>query len=122
MERLQAKRAERQQRATQGNGVPPPIILKPNESRQQCFERHRARCFLRQGDRVVFKKPKRNRIYGVVDHIETDIGKMFWTQGGETPRYIRVAINKVDKATGEILGYDYVWTTESKITFVATKG
>jgi hypothetical protein len=97
---------------------PGPINTKSSETKQECFERHFTRCFLKTGDRVRFKKPKKRPIYGVVDHVETDISKMFWSESSDVPKYIRISIDLVDKSTGEITGYEYVWTAESKIIYV----
>lgn len=86
------------------------------ESRKDAFDRHYARCFLKAGDRVVFKKPKKNKVYGSVDYIETNIDQMFWSEA-EQPRYIRVAIETRSR-TGEVVGYSHVWVNESKIVYV----
>lgn len=94
---------------------PPVIDLLAKETKQESFDRHFVRCFLQVGDRVVFKKPKRRRIYGTVDYIERNIDQMFWSDGGQ-PKYLRIAVeNKDDK--GEILGYTHVWVNESKVVF-----
>lgn len=72
---------------------------------------------MKPGDRIRFKKPKRKPLYGTVDHIESDIAKMYWAEGATVPRYIRVRVDVPDKQTGEIKP-TFVWTTESKIIFV----
>lgn len=72
---------------------------------------------VKEGDKVRFKKPKTKPLYGVVDYIEKDIRKMYWTEG-EKPRYIRVAIDNIEKDTGEIKGYNYVWVRERDLLFV----
>lgn len=69
------------------------------------------------GDEVQFKKPKRNKPRGVVEHIETDHKLVEHWGAGNTPRYIKVAVSVVDRQTGEITTMK-VWTTESKITVV----
>jgi hypothetical protein len=86
------------------------------ESKYGCFQRHLARCLFKVGDKVVFKKPKRNKIRGVVEHIETNISRIYWSEGGSSPRYIRVKIEQIDKATGEIKP-TYVWACESRLLF-----
>lgn len=93
---------------------PPHIEATTGETRQQCFMRHYNRCVYKVGDNVVFKRPKRNKLRGVVDHIETDISKMFWSDGGKQPRYIRVAMEYIDRETGEIKP-THVWVCESKL-------
>jgi signal peptidase I len=97
---------------------PPEIVV--TEDQQSSFDRHFARCFLTAGDRVVFKKPKKKRIYGTVEHVETDLTKVFFSDAN-VPRYIRVRIDKINQSTGEIVGQDHVWVNESKVNFVPPK-
>lgn len=70
------------------------VIPLLGETKEQCYKRHRARCLVREGDTVCFKKPKRNKVYGVVKHIEEDYTKVTWTQKGLVPNYISVEIHQ----------------------------
>ncbi len=99
----------------------PPTKTNFGETPTEVFERHFIRCLFKEGDHVVFKKPRRRRIHGVVTHIETDINKMQWVAEATVPRYIKVRVPVIDRKTGEITGMDHVWTTESKLTFEAAK-
>lgn len=67
------------------------------------------------GDRVKFKKPRRNPVKGTVLHIETDPEKVVWSHGGFVPMFIVLSVDKVDKNTGLIYGYDKVKTNSRKI-------
>jgi len=71
---------------------------------------------LQKGDRIVFKKRKRRAIYGTVDHVETNLDKMYWSAASGVPRYIRIALDP-DRA-GNVA---HVWVTESKINYVPPK-
>lgn len=46
------------------------------------------------GDRVKFKKPKRNPWYGTIVDIERDWTKVTWTQGGLCPNFITLQIER----------------------------
>lgn len=95
-----------------------PILFTPSgEQKQEIFDKHFGKCYLKVGDKVCFKKPRRNKIRGTIDHIETDVRKIYWSEGGETPRYIRVRIEKIDKETGIAYGHEHVWTTQNKLLF-----
>lgn len=94
-------------------GKPQHITPANQETREECFQRHYSRCVYKVGDEVAFKKPKRNRIRGRIDYIETDIKKMFWSDGGQQPRYIRVAVEYTDHEGKPQIGH--MWACESKL-------
>jgi hypothetical protein len=99
-------------------GKPPELVF--GEPRSESFKRHFERCLFKPGDEVVFKKPKRNKIRGVVEYIENDINKIFWSEGGGSPRYIKVKIETVDKTTGEIKSL-HMWTCENRLLWGSMK-
>jgi hypothetical protein len=105
-------------RLTQANNKPPLIV--DHNSRRESFDRHFARCTFKEGDVVVFKKPKRNKITGHIDTIINDFRAVeHWGEGG-VPRYIEVIVKKIEPSTGEIKTFN-VWTTESKLTFTGKR-
>jgi hypothetical protein len=99
---------------------PPHIDVTTGRSQEQILTHRLSRNLFKVGDRVAFKKPKRNKIRGTIDHIAFDVKECFWTDGGTVPRYIRVAIPEIDKDTGEILKVIHVWTSENKLTWGIT--
>lgn len=66
---------------------------------QMILGRHLNKCFLKVGDRVRFKRPKRNPLYGTVVHAEEDAGKCEW-RNQTIPLFLTVDVDKVDKDTG----------------------
>lgn len=73
------------------------------------FARHRRRCYLKPGDYVRFKRPKRGAPKGKVDYIEEDIDKVFWDSTGTQPLYIRLKMD--DGQT--------IWVCENKIIWIS---
>lgn len=103
-------------RKSASNSADPTQTVYPrNETREECFARHFAKSIFKLGDRVAFKKPRRNKIRGNIIGIETDVTKMHWSEGGAVPRFLRVKVDKIDKASGEIYGYEIVWTSPNKL-------
>lgn len=94
---------------------PTQTVYPRNETREECFARHFAKNIYKLGDRVAFKKPRRNKIRGSIIGVETDVNKMHWSEGGAVPRFLRVKVDKIDKSSGEIYGYDIVWTSPNKL-------
>jgi hypothetical protein len=65
----------------------------------------------------VFKKPKKNRVYGRISNIERDLDKVTWTRGGpegSLPAYITVELEKRN-AAGQTM---YAKTYETKLRFI----
>lgn len=71
------------------------------ETQLDCFNRHRKRCIFKVGDSVRFKKPRKNPIRGVIEHIEEDLSKVTWSNGGTVPNYISIRVNTINKRTRE---------------------
>lgn len=71
------------------------------------------RCFLKEGDKIVFKKPRKNKVTGTVVHIERDLDKVIWGSKDRIPFYISVATER--HVNGKVLKADSVKTYESKI-------
>ena len=61
-----------------------------NRTSADILAHHLKRNTFKVGDKVVFKKPKRNRTYGVITNIETDPEKVTWIKGRTIPSYISV--------------------------------
>jgi hypothetical protein len=94
-----------------------PVLTTRGETRQECFDRHYSKCIFKVGDRITFKKPKRNKVRGTIEYIEIDVDKMHWSEGGEVPRYVKVKVDLVNKETGLVYGFNTVWTTQNKILY-----
>lgn len=60
----------------------------------------------------MFKKPRRNRVYGTITHIEEEAGLCTWTHKGEVPNYITI---KLDERNGQVQS---VKTYEKKIQLI----
>jgi hypothetical protein len=56
------------------------------------------------GDRVKFKKPRKNPPYGTLVHCEEDAGKVEWRNAGTVPLFLTIEIDKVDRKTGVVYG------------------
>jgi hypothetical protein len=80
-------------------------------SRPQILARHLARCIFNVGDKVKFKKPKRNPAYGYIARIDNDFSKITWAHGGLTPMFIHVDVIK-----GNTL--ERVKTNDKKLIYV----
>jgi hypothetical protein len=68
-------------------------LLTPHE----ILANHLTKSMFITGDRVVFKKPKRNQMYGVITHIEKELDNTRWSSFGSEPQNITVVLE-----TGEI--------------------
>lgn len=79
----------------------------------EILEHHLKRNTFKVGDKVVFKKPKRNKVYGIISEIQTDPEKVTWTRGNTVPNYISVTAELVSKTNGKML--IQMKTYESKI-------
>lgn len=86
--------------------------------KQMILNRHLNKCFVKIGDRVRFKKPKRNPWYGKLVHAEDDAGKCEWRNGGTTPLFLTVEVDKVDKQTGVVYGTEKVTCGVRQLLFV----
>ena len=75
----------------------------------------------RVGDKVKFKKPRRNPIYGEILHIETIPEKVQWSHGGLVPLNISVQVDKIDSTTGVIYGTELMKVSDKKLLFVRGK-
>ena len=84
------------------------------ENKKLKLEHHLGRCFVKEGDRICFKRPKRKRAYGRIKHIERDIDKVTWTKGGLLPFYITVEM----EAKGQYGETISVKTYESKLRLI----
>jgi len=47
-------------------------------SKEEILARQLKKTFVKVGDTVRLKKPKKNPIYGIITHIETDYTKVHW--------------------------------------------
>ena len=90
----------------------PPVTLPPNAGSEAILAHHLKRNVFKVGDAVVFKKPRRNRVYGAITHIETDPELVTWSKGKTVPNFITVRIETKTK-TGWLV--TSVKTYESKL-------
>lgn len=63
-------------------------------SKSAILDRALSKMWFAVGDRVKFKKPKRNPWYGTIVDIERDWTKVTWTQGGLCPNFITLQMEK----------------------------
>ncbi len=74
------------------------VIAEPDFlSKKEILERQLNKCFFVVGDRVRFKKPKRNPVYGTIADIEENWDMVTWSHGGLTPNPITVVIEQSSK-------------------------
>lgn len=69
-------------------------------SKQEILNRHLNKCYMKVGDRIALKKPKRPRIRGTLLHAEDDANKVVWQ--GNQPKFLTVELDVIDKTTGII--------------------
>jgi hypothetical protein len=66
------------------------VVDTETPSKEYILKQQLNKCFMKVGDRVKFKKPKRNAIYGKIVHIEEDYEKVIWIRGGLVPANIHI--------------------------------
>lgn len=86
----------------------------PPSTRRQILEDQLKRCIFKVGDRVKFKKPRRNPVYGEITAIDDDVDNVTFSSGG-VPMNIHVKIPLRDKANGLQYGYQIVRTNMKKL-------
>lgn len=86
--------------------------------KQMILNRHLNKSFFTIGDRVRFKKPKRNPRYGTLVHCEEDAGKCEWRNNGTVPLFLTIDVDKVDKDTGVRYGTEKVRAGVKQLMFV----
>ncbi len=64
-------------------------------TKQHILQSQLERCFFKIGDKVKFKKPRRNPIYGTITHIEECWDLVTWTHGGMLPNNISINVEGV---------------------------
>jgi hypothetical protein len=89
----------------------PPVIFNYLD-KGRILHRQLTHCELKIGDTVKFKK---KNFYGTIAHIEMDVDKVKWGQGGLQPNCIAIIMNKKDKSTGITYGTETVWTSPKNI-------
>ena len=77
-----------------------------------------SKCELKIGDRVKFRKKS---FTGTLVDIEFDVDKVKWGQGGYQPNCMTVKIDKKDKKTGIIYGYDTLYTSPKNLLKINSK-
>lgn len=92
-----------------GHNTPTPFTDITPEIKKKVLSDALERCFFKKGDHVTFKKPKRNRIRGVIRDLETDPQKVSWAYG--KPLYMIV---DVTDSSGKITTYH---TYDKKVIF-----
>jgi len=65
-------------------------------NKQECLESHLKRSFFKEGDRVVFKKPRGRKIEGIITSIERDAEKVVWSKDRRVPYFIDIRITTQD--------------------------
>lgn len=81
--------------------------------------RHLNKCYLKIGDRIRMKKPKRPIRYGTLVAAEDNPSKVKWR--GETPLFLTVELEKVDRKTGAIYGTESLQVGIKQILFVGMR-
>lgn len=90
-------------------------------SKEEILKRNLDKCWFVAGDRVKFKKPRRNPIYGTVVEVVDDPNRVQWAKGDLVPMNIVLDLEKVDHATGVISSTARVKTNVKKLCFVSRK-
>ena len=68
----------------------------PFLSREEILARQLEKNLFKVGDKVKFKKPRRNPVYGVIKSIGTDWKQVNWRNGGLIPNNIEVQTSAND--------------------------
>lgn len=105
--------------------APPRTEPEPDSSeafmdKKAILGRHLNKCFLKVGDRVRFKKPKRKPIYGTLIHAEEDPMKVEWRNQGTIPLFLTVEVDKVNRH-GEIYGTEKQRVGVKQLLFVHSR-
>lgn len=74
------------------------------------------KCWFKVGDRVKFKKPKRNPIYGTIVAIQDKVDEVVWSET-DIPYNIVLEVEKFNAGTKQI-STDRVRTNVKKLTYV----
>lgn len=91
----------------------------PFLSKQSILGRHITKCFFKPGDRIRLKKPKRNPVYGTLVDCIDDADKVEWR--GNTPLFLVVDLEKVDKQTGVVYGAEIKTVGVKQLSFVSAR-
>lgn len=85
-------------------------------SKQNILERHIQKCYMKEGDRIRLKKPKRNPLFGTIIEAATDPSKIKWR--ADIPLFITVELEKVDPKTGVVYGTELRQVGVKQLQFV----
>lgn len=88
--------------------------------RQAVLAKNIKQCFLRVGDTVRFKKPRRNPVIGTVVRIDDDPNVCTWASSG-IPMNIHVSIPLKDRGSSIVYGHKIVRTNIKKLLFEACR-
>ena len=85
-------------------------------SRKAIMDRQISNSIFKVGDHVKFKKPKRNPIYGVIQHIEDNPNKCEWKM--TSPQNIAVSVPLVDPHSNIEYGSQIINTNMRRILYI----
>lgn len=84
---------------------------------QKILDANLSKCFMKEGDKVKFKKPKRNPVYGTIVKIQDKLSEVTWSSAGAVPMNVIVEVDKVDPETRIVYGKERVKTNVKKLVF-----
>jgi hypothetical protein len=111
-------RRQRQSATSVGREIARAFTLKSDDELRTILDNNLKKNYFNIGERVKFKKPRRNPVYGTIVDIQSDIKQVTWTQGGTVPMNIVVEIEKVDPDLNMVYGTERVKTNVKKLLFV----
>lgn len=88
----------------------------PFLSKKAILGRHINKCYMRVGDRIRLKKPKKNPLYGTLVECIEDVDKVVWR--GNTPLFLVVDLEKIDRKTGVVYGAELQTVGVKQLQFV----
>jgi len=89
-------------------------VLLPVEARQVILKRELGKSHLKIGDKVRFKKPRRNPIKGIIKDILSDMKDVKWGPGS-CPLNVVVEVDKVDVKSRISYGKEIIHTNMKKL-------
>lgn len=87
-------------------------------SKEHILSRQLAKCNLNIGDRVKFRKPKRNSVYGTLAGVITDFKDVKWSRG-VVPNCLEILVEKKDRKTNIVYGLERVFTSPKQVVLIA---
>ncbi len=88
-------------------------------TKEELLKRNITKTWFVVGDKVKFKKPRRNPTYGTITRIEENPALVRWSRSDMVPLNITVAVDKVDLKSKIKYGTEFIDTNVKKLLFVS---